>query len=357
MSTPDPAINCDIPLKKRRVRYAGKNPRRFDQKYKEQDPERYADDVARIIKTGKTPAGSHRPICVQEILNILDPKPGQTALDATLGYGGHARELLTRITPGGCLWAIDIDPIEIKRTEKRLRAIGYAEQELKVKRLNFAGIPKILAEAGGGFDIILADLGVSSMQLDDPKRGFTFKTEGPLDLRLNPERGQAASTLLESMSEKEIEKMLHNNADEPHAKGIAKVLFKCRGRIATTTVLSDAVRRALPRAHSDEEREENTRSIRRTFQALRIAVNDEFIVLEQFLRNLPACLKPGGKAAVLTFHSGEDSRVVRSFEEGIASGIYTDMNRDPIRATAQERYDNPRSKSAILRWVQRDTHA
>jgi 16S rRNA (cytosine1402-N4)-methyltransferase len=357
MPTPDPAINNNTPVKKRRVRYAGKNPRRFDQKYKEQDPERYADDVAKIIKTGKTPAGSHRPICVQEILQILDPKPGQTALDATLGYGGHARELLNRITPGGCLWAIDIDPIEIIRTEKRLRAMGYAEQELKIKRLNFAGIPKILAEAGGGFDMILADLGVSSMQLDDPKRGFTFKTEGPLDLRLNPERGQTASRLLESLSEKEIERMLHNNADEPYARGIAKVLVKCRGRITTTTALADAVRRALPRADSDEEREEKTRSIRRTFQALRIAVNDEFIVLEQFLRNLPACLKPGGKAAVLTFHSGEDNRVIRSFEEGMASGLYTGMNREPIRATAQERYDNPRSKSAILRWVQRNIDA
>jgi 16S rRNA (cytosine1402-N4)-methyltransferase len=356
MPTLDPASHSDAPIKKRRVRYSGKNPRRFDQKYKEQNPERYADDVARIIKTGKTPAGSHRPVCVQEILGILDPKPGQTALDATLGYGGHARELLKRITPGGCLWAVDIDPVEIKRTEKRLRDMGYTEEELKVKRLNFAGIPKILFEAGGGFDIILADLGVSSMQLDDPKRGFTFKTEGPLDLRLNPERGQVASALLESLSAKDIEKILRENADEPYAKGIAKVLVKSRGRIVTTTALADAVRRALPRAHSDEEKEENTRSIRRTFQALRIAVNDEFIVLEQFLRNLPACLKPGGKAAVLTFHSGEDNRVVRSFEEGMVSGLYTDMNREPIRPTAQEYYDNPRSKSATLRWVQRSIH-
>ena len=354
---PDNFLHDNTPLKKRRVRYAGKNPRRFDQKYKEQDPERYADDVIRIIKTGKTPAGSHRPICVQEILTILDPVPGQIALDATLGYGGHAREILQRITPGGCLWGMDVDPIEIRRTEERLRGMGYGSDVLKVKHLNFAGIPKILVDAGGGFHIILADLGVSSMQLDDPRRGFTFKADGPLDLRLNPSRGVPASAMLLCLSEKEIERLLHENADEPYARGIARVLTKSRGRILTTTALADAVRRALPRKGTDEDQDERTRSIRRTFQAIRIAVNDEFIVLEQFLRNLPACLKPGGKAVVLTFHSGEDRRVVRSFEEGIASGLYTGMNHEPIQPTAQECYDNPRSRSAILRWVQRSHHA
>ncbi len=348
--------NNEIQVKKRRVRYKGKHPRHFDQKYKEHNPEQYPHDVAKIIRSGKTPAGSHRPICVQEILHVFDPHPGQTVLDATLGYGGHAQELLKRITPEGCLWGIDVDPIEILRTERRLRALGYNEQQLKVKRINFAGIPKILPETNGGFDIILADLGVSSMQLDDPQRGFTFKTEGPLDLRLNPQRGQPASALLQTLSEKELEKILHDNADEPYAHGIAKVVIKCRDRISTTTTLADAVRRALPRAHTDQDEEERTRSIRRTFQALRIAVNDEFIVLEQFLRNLPACLKPDAKAAILTFHSGEDNRVMHAFEEGLASGLYAHISRDPIRATAQERYDNPRSKSALLRWAQRSLH-
>ena len=357
MAMADPVSSNEPPIRKRRVRYKGKNPRRFEEKYKEHSPEQYEDDVAKIIQSGKTPAGMHRPICVQEILEVLDPRPGQTVLDATLGYGGHARELLLRITPGGCLWGIDVDPIEIKRAEARLRAWGYTQEEFRVRRINFAGVPKILADAGGGFDLILADLGVSSMQLDDPQRGFTFKREGPLDLRLNPGRGQPASVLLQSLSEKDFEHILRKNADEPYAHGIAKAVFKCRKGIATTTALADAVRRALPRASNDDEEEERTRSIRRTFQALRIAVNDEFVVLEQFLRNLPACLKLHGRAAVLTFHSGEDDRVVRSFKEGLASGIYADMGRAPIKASRQEQYDNPRSKSAILRWVQKGSAA
>lgn len=342
-----------IPPQKRRVRYKGKNPRNFDEKYKELDPEHYAKDVSKILQGGKTLAGSHRPVCVKEVLEVLDPRPGQSVLDATLGYGGHAQELLMRITPGGCLWAIDVDPIEIKRTEARLRALGYGEDMLKVRRLNFAGVPKILAEAGGGFDLILVDLGVSSMQLDDPSRGFTFKKEGPLDLRLNPERGQPASALLKTLSEEGFEKILRDHSDEPYAKGIAKSVFKCSKGIMTTIALADAVRRALPRASSDDEEKERTRSIRRTFQALRIAVNEEFSVLETFLRNLPLCLNSGGRVAILTFHSGEDDRVMRAFKAGVEAGVYAEISLEPIRATAQERYDNPRSKSAILRWAHR----
>ena len=347
----DPRSSQEPPRQKRRVRYQGKYPRKFNEKYKELNPGQYADNVARIIQGGKTPAGMHRPICVQEILAVLAPRPGQIVLDATLGYGGHARAILERMSGQGCLWGIDVDPIEIQRTEARLRALGYASDRFKVRRINFAGIPKILQDAGGGFDIILADLGVSSMQLDDPARGFTFKAEGPLDLRFNPERGQPAAALLASIPEKDFERLLRVNADEPHARGIATSVFKCRHKITTTTALADAVRRALPRAASDEDEEERTRSVRRTFQALRIAVNDEFIVLDQFLRNLPACLNPGGRAAVLTFHSGEDDRVVRSFRDGVTRGIYADMGREPVVAGRQERYANPRSKSAILRWV------
>ena len=144
--------NSEEPQKKRRLRYKGTHPRRFEEKYKELHSEKYAQDVEKIIQSGKTPAGSHRPICVQEILEILDPKPGQIGLDATLGYGGHARELLKRILPGGCLWGIDVDPIEIARTEARLRGFGFTEKELVIRRINFAGIPKFLADAGGGFD-------------------------------------------------------------------------------------------------------------------------------------------------------------------------------------------------------------
>lgn len=351
----DAAINKngEEPQKKRRLRYKGTHPRRFEEKYKELQSEKYVQDVEKIIQSGKTPAGSHRPICVQEILEVLDPKPGQTVLDATLGYGGHARELLKRILPGGRLWGIDIDPIEIARTETRLRGLGFSEKELVVRRINFAGIPKLLADAGGGFDLILADLGVSSMQLDDPSRGFTFKVEGPLDLRLNPARGQPASALIRKISQQALEKILWVHADEPHAKAIAKAICENRDSLSTTTALADIVRDALPGISPANSEEDVTRSIRRTFQALRIAVNDEFSALDQFLRNLPLCLKPQGRVAILTFHSGEDDRVVRSFSEGAEAGIYAEIGRDPIRATSQERYDNPRSKSAILRWAKR----
>ncbi len=339
------------PPKKRRLRYKGTHPRRFEEKYKELNAEKYAQDVEKVLKSGKTPAGSHRPICVREVLEVLCPKPGETGLDATLGYGGHARELLARITPNGRLFGIDVDPIEIVRTEARLRGLGFGEKELIVRRINFAGIPKLLADAGGGFDFILADLGVSSMQLDNPARGFSYKVEGPLDLRLNPERGQPASTLLRSIPEKDLEEMLRAHSDEPYAQAIAKAIYNVRERISTTTELAETVRKALARVASSAPEEEVTRSIRRTFQALRIAVNDEFGALAQFLRNLPYCLKSRGKVAILAFHSGEDNRVVRSFQEGSSAGIYADWSRDPIRATPQECYDNPRAKSAMLRWA------
>ncbi len=173
----------------RRPRYQGKNPRRFDQKYKELQPDRYADDVAKIVASGKTPAGTHRPIMVAEILDVLRPQPGETAVDCTLGYGGHARELLKAIQPGGRLVALDADPQEMPKTEQRLRTLGYPDESLLVARTNFAGLSRALAEhAPGGADVLLADLGLSSMQIDDPARGFSYKQDGPLDMRMNPQR-------------------------------------------------------------------------------------------------------------------------------------------------------------------------
>jgi 16S rRNA (cytosine1402-N4)-methyltransferase len=346
-------ISNEEPKRKRRVRYKGTHPRRFEERYKELNFEKYADDVKKIIKSGKTPAGMHRSICVKEVIEALRPEPGQVGLDATLGFGGHAQELLARVSPGGRIFGIDVDPVELARTEARLRKAGFNENEFVARRINFAGIPKLLDSAGGGFDFILADLGVSSMQLDNPSRGFTFKREGPLDLRFNSQRGQPASALVKSISEKALEKILFANSDEPYACEIARAIHKNKNMIATTTALADAIREALAGVSFENPREEITTSIRRTFQALRIAVNDEFSALEQFLRNLPICLKPGGRAAILTFHSGEDNRVARFFDEGLATGAYSDICREPIRPTPQERYDNPRSKSAILRWAVR----
>jgi len=348
-------LNNETLKRKRRVRYKGTHPRRFDEKYKELNPEKYADDIKKIIKSGKTPAGMHRSICVKEILQVLDPKPGETGLDATLGFGGHAEALLERIIPGGRLFGIDVDPIELTRTQARLRALGFTDKELILRQINFAGIPKILADAGGGFDFILADLGVSSMQLDNPERGFTFKREGPLDLRFNPQRGQPASALIKRISEKALEKVLFDNSDEPYAKEIARAIHKNCRKISTTTALADTVKEALAPIARTDSRKEITTSIRRTFQALRIEVNDEFSALEQFLRNLPLCLKPNGRAAVLTFHSGEEKRVVKFFQAGLEAGIYSDICREPIRPMPQECFDNPRSKSAILRWAARSS--
>jgi 16S rRNA (cytosine1402-N4)-methyltransferase len=332
---------------RRRPRYSGKNPRRFEEKYKERQPERYPETVAKVLASGKTPAGTHRPIMVTEILEVLHPQPGEVAVDCTLGYGGHARELLAKLQPGGRLIGLDVDPIELPKAEARMRANGLGPEIFVAHRSNFAGLPKILAvEQLPGADVILADLGVSSMQLDDPPRGFSVKFEGPLDMRMNPRRGQPASALLERISADALAVLLTENADEPHARMLAGVLA---GRtFPTTTALTNAVHRALLRAATDDERDD---SIRRVFQALRIAVNDEFSALDSFLRNLPACLKPGGRVAILTFHSGEDRRVKKAFEAGLRDGIYADIAREVTRPTPAERHDNPRSASAKLRWA------
>jgi 16S rRNA (cytosine1402-N4)-methyltransferase len=339
---------------KRRVRYRGTHPRRFEEKYKEHNPARYAADVEKIIASGKTPAGTHRPICVREILEILDPRPGEIAVDATLGYGGHALELLRAILPGGRLYGLDVDPIELPKTEARLRSAGIPPEALVVRRTNFAGLPRLLAAEGlAVVDLVVADLGLSSMQIDNPARGFTFKVEGPLDLRMNPQRGQPASALLAKLDAAELIALLEENADEPFARPIAQAIGRAQsdGPIATTTDLAAAVRGAFPTATTQQLREQVDASIRRVFQALRIAVNDEFSVLETFLRNLPFCLKPGGRVAVLTFHSGEDRRVKKAFQAGERDGVYARVARDVIRPTPEEVHSNPRASSAKLRWA------
>lgn len=340
--------------KKRRVRYRGTHPRRFEEKYKELNPQTYSDEVKKVMERGQTPAGMHRPILVKEVMEVLAPKPGMLGLDATLGFGGHARELLKLILPGGRLIGIDVDPLELPRTETRLRDLGFTEDVFLVRRMNFAGLPQLLPIAGGQFDFILADLGVSSMQLDNPARGFSFKTDAPLDLRLNPDKGQPASAFIKSVAEEDLTELLISNADEPHAREIAKVIFENRQEIGSTTQLADFVSRALRYLPEQTRREETKRALQRTFQALRIAVNDEFTVLDQFLNLMPACLKAGGRVAILTFHSGEDRRVKKSFLDGYRSGTYSQIAREPIRSSAEERRSNPRSACAKLRWAQKN---
>ena len=348
------------PPRPRRVRYAGTHPKRFEDKYKELDPARHADEVSKVMQRGQTPAGMHRPICVAEILALLQPQPGETGLDATLGFGGHSLELLARLLPGGHLFAVDVDPLELPRTEARLRALGFTEAMLSVRRMNFSRIDGLLPEAGGGFDVVLADLGVSSMQIDNPGRGFSFKQGGPLDLRLDPSTGQSASDLLLAVTRPALRDLLIDNADEPHALALAAAL--AGQYLQTTTELADKVRAcvglALPRRLPEAERTiEVQKALQRTFQALRITVNDEFAALDRFLALLPACLKPGGRVAILSFHSGEDRRVKKAFQMGERTGVYASVADAFIRPSFDEQRANPRSSSAKLRWAVRSAVA
>ncbi len=330
----------------RRPRYTGKNPRRFEEKYKEQDPEKYAGTVAKVIASGKTPAGTHRPIMVEEILEVLSPLPGETALDCTLGYGGHAQALMERMQPKGKLIALDADPIELPKTEARLRAAGFGPKKFAAYKTNFAGFSKVLQKEGlTGVDLVIADLGVSSMQIDNPERGFSVKQDGPLDMRMNPERGQPASTLLQQLTAAELARLLEENSDEPHAGLLAE---KLAGKVfKTTSELAKEVRRIL------KNRSDVDLSVRRVFQSLRIAVNDEFSALDMLLRHLPFCLNPGGRVAILSFHSGEDRRVKKSFAAGFREGLYEAVARDVIRPSLEEQQDNPRSSPAKLRWAKK----
>ena len=339
----------------RRVRYRGKNPRQFHEKYKELQPDRYAEDVAKVIAGGKTPAGTHRPIMVAEILKCIAPMPGDVAVDCTLGYGGHARELLTAIQPGGRLIGIDADPVELPKTEARLRTLGLPPEALIVKRMNFAGaMPFILSQAPQGANLLLADLGLSSMQIDNPARGFTFKNDGPLDMRMNAEHGQPASALLNKLDESELAEILINNADEPRALELATAILRQHASrpLSTTRMLADVVRSVISRDSGSESATPDD-TVRRVFQALRIAVNDEFGALNSFLRNLPYCIASGGRIAILTFHSGEDRRVKEAFKSGFKDGLYAQISENVTRASFEEQRANPRASSAKLRFAVR----
>ena len=341
----------------RRPRYRGTHPRAFSEKYKERNPERYGEEVEKVLASGKTPAGTHRPIMVREILEVLAPVPGDFAIDATLGYGGHATALLQAVLPGGRLLGLDVDPLELPKTEDRLRALAGTDRALIVRRSNFAGLVRVLDEESlPPADVLLADLGLSSMQIDDPARGFTFKREGPLDLRMNPHRGQPASRLLASLDAARLARMLEANADQPDAGFLADAILE-RQRLApieTTTALADAVRNALGSGRGRRDGDEQVdASLRRVFQALRVEVNDEFGALDTFMRHLPACVKSGGRIAILTFHSGEDRRVKQAFKAGAAEGIYDRIADEVIRASPEERSANPRATPAKLRWAVR----
>ncbi|MFT4107665.1 MAG: 16S rRNA (cytosine(1402)-N(4))-methyltransferase RsmH [Lacrimispora sp.] len=338
---------------KRRVRYKGTHPKTFQEKYKEQQPERYGDTIEKVIQKGSTPAGMHISICVNEILEFLQIKPGQKGLDATLGYGGHTQEMLKCLESEGHMYALDVDPIEIVKTRERLAQAGYGPEILTIRQLNFANIDQV-AEEGGPFDFVLADLGVSSMQIDNPDRGFSFKTEGPLDLRLNPEKGISAAERIRTISQEELRGMLLENSDEPYAEEISKRIvneIKRGNEIDTTTKLREAISKALEIVPESDRKEAVKKSCQRTFQALRIDVNNEYEVLYSFLEKLPGILAEGGRAAILTFHSGEDRLVKKSFKDLKKAGVYSEISEEVIRPSAEECNRNPRARSTKMRWA------
>lgn len=340
-------------IHKRRVHYSGTHPKRFEEKYKEHDPEKYADTIEKVISKGSTPAGMHISICVNEILDFLQIQPGQQGLDATLGYGGHTRRMLEKLQGKGHMYALDVDPIEIVKTKQRLAEAGYGEDILTIKQTNFRNIDQV-AEEAGGFDFILADLGVSSMQIDNPDRGFTYKFDGPLDLRLDPEKGESAAERLREVSYEELVGMFQENSDEPYAEEIATVIMKrnrTKNYVETTTQMKDAIEEALAFVPEKDRKEAVKKSCQRCFQALRIDVNSEFEVLYDFLDKLPDALRPGGKVAILTFHSGEDRLVKRAFKAGAKAGVYSEVSKDVIRPSAEECAHNPRARSTKMRWA------
>lgn len=340
---------------KRRVRYSGSYPKNYKEKYKELHPEKYGDTVSKVIQKGSTPAGMHISICVQEILDFLQIKPGQKGLDATLGYGGHTSEMLKCLESQGHIYALDVDPIESSKTKERLRKLGYEEDILTIKLENFANIDKVASETGK-FDFVLADLGVSSMQIDNPDRGFSYKTDGPLDLRMNPEKGISAAQRLKDITKEELMGMLIENSDEPYAEQIAQTVtskLKRGAEIATTRQLYQAIEEALAFLPAQDRREAVKKSSQRTFQALRIDVNNEFEALYSFLEKLPEVLAPNGRVAILTFHSGEDRLVKKSFKQFYKEGVYSDISQEVIRPTPQECVRNSRARSTKMRWAVR----
>ena len=291
---------------------------------------------------------------VKEIIDFLEIRPGQVGFDATLGYGGHTKAMLECLRGQGHMYATDVDPEESAKTRKRLAEQGFGEDILTVKLQNFCTIDEIAKEVGG-FDFILADLGVSSMQIDNPKRGFSFKVDGPLDLRLNQEKGISAAERLDNISEEELAGMLYENSDEPYCEELAKAItteIRKGNRIDTTTKLRNVIEKTLDFLPNNKEKKDIIKkTCQRTFQALRIDVNNEFEVLYDFLDKLPGVLKPGGKVAILTFHSGEDRLVKKSFKQWKKEGLYSEIAKDVIRPSKEECFRNSRAKCTKMRWA------
>ncbi len=341
----------DIMEHKRRVRYKGTHPKKFEEKYKELNPEKYKDTIEKVISKGSTPAGMHISIMVNEILEFFDIKENQIGLDVTLGYGGHTLEMLKKLNHTGHMYGVDADPIEFTKTTNRIKEAGF--NNITTLNMNFSNI-KELEKFNVKFDFILADLGVSSMQIDDPKRGFSYKHDTTLDLRLNPTIGISAKERLEKISLYELEGMLIENSDEPNALIIAEEIIKevkVNKTIETTKRLREVIENALIKKYKTIDKELLKKTCQRVFQAIRIDINEEFEVLYELLENIPNLLKPGGKFAVLTFHSGEDRLVKKAFKRHLKVGLYSSVNDEIIYPSKDECFNNPRAKSTKMRYA------
>lgn len=289
---------------------------------------------------------------VAEVLRHLQPAPGQVVVDCTLGGGGHARAILERLQPGGRLIGLDVDPLELPAAEARLRAAGFAADGFVARHANFADLAGVLTECGRRtVDGVIVDLGVSAMQHDSPLRGFSYKHPGPLDLRMDPTRGEPAWQQIAALDEAAIAALLSAYADEPHALLIARLVADARPR--TTQTLERLVRLGLTAALSDLTKADVKKSIRRTFQAFRIFVNDELTALDALLAALPDCLAAGGRVVMITFHSGEDRRVKQAFRRGRREGLYAEVADAVVRSAKDETFANRRASSAKLRWAVR----
>lgn len=357
---------------RRRPRYSGTHPRRFEERYKELDPHAHPEMQEHVLAQGRTPAGTHVPVLLEETMAALAPRRGEVALDCTVGFGGHAAELLLRTAPDGRLIGLDVDAAQLERTRQRLAEFGG---RVALHRRHFGGIGDVLRQVGlDGCDIILADLGVSSMQIDDPARGFSYKQDGPLDMRMDDRLRLTAADVLAQATEGELAGALRNYADERDAERIAAAIIRERARrpIRTSRELVRVVLAA--KGMTQQEWKEQARAGRapsrggpggamggraplhpaaRTFQALRILVNDELNGLRQLLRAAPYCLRAGGRLAVISFHSGEHRLVEAALLEGVTAGLYQHVMTEPVRPGPAERRANPRSSSAQLRWAVR----
>jgi 16S rRNA (cytosine1402-N4)-methyltransferase len=345
--------------RRRRIRYSGTHPRRFEERYKELQPDRYPQMQEHVRAQGRTPAGTHVPVLLREVIECLRPQPGDLVVDCTLGYGGHAAEFLKRIGPAGRLIGLDVDGAELERTRVRLACPPGREAMnfwLSARRMNFAQVAQALkSERLDACDVIFADLGVSSMQLDEPARGFSYKRDGPLDMRMDDRLRRTAADLLAEVAPEELAAALRELSDEPDAERIAERIASERRkrRIARTLDLVELVLAAKGISPKNLRRDAELHPAARTFQVLRILVNDEIANLNRLLLSAPYCLKPGGRLGVLSFHSVEDRLVKHAFRDGLRGGVFEAVSDDPIRPCAEEIRNNPRSSPAKFRWARR----